>query len=105
MTNELIEPTASIPYDGTKLASIHQSSAAKEALLLHRAMKRRSTAKVARIPHATVTRMTWSRPGLTLSMVVMTIDSLSVLAMTQFLWGHCERNTEAQSKLVAQGEL
>ena len=71
-----MEPTASMPYDGIKLATIHQSSAAKEALLLHRATKRRKTATVASTPHATVTWATRSRPGLIASIVVSMIESI-----------------------------
>ena len=71
-----MEPTASMLYDGIKLATIHQSSAAKEALLLHRATKRRMTATVARTPHATVTWATRSRPGLIASMRVSIIKSI-----------------------------
>ena len=56
--HRLMEPTASMPYDGIKLATIHQSSAPNDAWVLHRATKRRQTATVARIPHATVTWMT-----------------------------------------------
>ena len=74
--DKLIEPTASMPYEGTKLATIHQSSAANAALLLHRAANRRHTATVARIPQATVTRMTRSRPGLTGSICVSAIELL-----------------------------
>ena len=70
--NELIEPTANMQYDGIKLASIHQSSAAKGALLFQRARKRRETARVASTPHATVTRMIWLRSGLTGSIVIDT---------------------------------
>ena len=71
-----MEPTASMLYDGIKLAAIHQSSAAKEALLLHRATKRRITATVARSPHATVTWATRSRSGLMTSMGVLMINSI-----------------------------
>lgn len=51
-------------YEGIKVATIHQSSAAKDALLLDLAMSRKKTATVSRTPHAIVTRMTSSALGL-----------------------------------------
>ena len=84
-----MEPTASMLYDGIKLATIHQSSEAKEALLLHRATKRRITAAVARTPHATVTWATRSRPGLMVSMGVSMIKPILVGTLIELMLKSC----------------
>lgn len=97
--NELIEPAANMQYDRIKLATIHQSSAPNEALLLHLAIKRSKTATVARIPHATVTRITLSRCGLTVSMLLSKIKLFLVWTLIHLLLKHCGRKTEDRVKL------
>ena len=67
------QPTASIAYEGTKVATIHQSSAAKDALLLHRARSRKKTARVSRIPQAMVTLMTRSPLGFPSSILAIVL--------------------------------
>lgn len=64
LVDVLREPVVSMQHEGNSVAIINQSSAAKEALLLHRAKSLKTTATNSRIPHAIVTRMTRSPLGL-----------------------------------------
>ena len=92
-------------YDGTRLASIHQSSAPNEALLFHRATKRSETARVARIPHATVTRMTSSRFELTVCILVSTINSFLVWTLINFRNVVREGKTSDYKRVVGEHSM
>ena len=59
-----------IPYDGIRLARMHQSSAPKGALLLHRARNLSITAAVPRIPQAMLVWMIALALGLSTSMMM-----------------------------------
>ena len=58
-----------IPYEGIRLARMHQSSAAKGALLFHRARNLIITAAVPRMPQAMFVWMMASPLGLSASMM------------------------------------
>ena len=88
------QPTANMAYEGMRVATIHQSSAAKAALLLHRARSRKKTARVSSIPHAMVTLMTRSPLGFPSSILATAVQYGGKMAMN---------GTEREGRGVKQG--